>query len=519
MNMPKQSGMISHWQAGHQLYKGKYTIEQELGSGGFGVTYLARNIKSQQVVIKTLNRYVQLHHQFEKLRQDFLNEAIRLAKCSHHPHIVDIIELFEEEALPCIVMEYVSGQDLAAWVEQKTLSEAEAIYYIRQIAQALDAVHSQGFLHRDVKPQNIIITTDRSRAVLIDFGIAREYKQGDLTTHTNFISEGYSPIEQHYPTEQQAPYTDVYSLAATLYFAVTGESPPNAHRRHYNLIQYETDPLIAANRINPQLNEQVNTAVIQGMALNPEARPQNMKAWLDLLPNNEMSHQNHVKNHVYANTKPGNTLLINSASEKVKILIKRQSYKSLRILCLAGLLMTVPVLNSVINSNIYKKYISTLLVNEKNLVYQNLQYGFHIQYPQSWRLSPHQSQLFTRKVTELVFSASDSSNGSVSKITVEVSDLKDADTLPAIKQKTVKDIQQWFTDAKIIDDREILLAGREAYSLVYQGNDSGRLIRRMRVITIKNNREYALIYEADIRDYDLQKESAQKIINSFAWLN
>jgi eukaryotic-like serine/threonine-protein kinase len=519
MNMPKQSGVIGHWQPGHQLYKGKYTIEKELGYGGFGVTYLARNIKSQQVVIKTLNRHVQLHHQFEKLRQDFLNEAIRLAKCSHHPHIVDIIELFEEETLPCMVMEYVPGQDLAAWVKQKTLSETEAIDYIRQIAEALDAVHSQGFLHRDVKPQNIMITTDRRRAVLIDFGIAREYKQGDLTTHTNFISEGYSPIEQHYPTEKQAPYTDVYSLAATLYFAVTGESPPNAHRRHYNLVQYETDILIAANRINPKISQQVNTAINQGMAINSEARPQNIKAWLELLPNNKINHKNHANNHVYGSVRPQNYPVINSLVQKFNIPRIKLLYTSLGILCLAGLLMTVPVIDSIINSNIYKKYISTLLVNDKKLVYQNFDYGFHLQYPQSWKLSPQQSRLFSRTVTELVSPAANSSNGAVSKIIVKVRDLKDADSLLEVKYKTVKDIQQWLANSEIIEDREILLGGKKAYLLVYQGNDGGRLIRQMRVATVKNNREYALIYEADMSDYELQKESAQKIIDSFAWLN
>ena len=114
--MSQQSGVKGDWPAGHRLYQGKYTVEQKLGCGGFGVTYLVKDKKSQQVVIKTLNQDVQLHPLFEKLRQDFFNEAIRLAKCSHHPHIVQIIELFEEEALPCIVMEYIPGKDLADWV-------------------------------------------------------------------------------------------------------------------------------------------------------------------------------------------------------------------------------------------------------------------------------------------------------------------------------------------------------------------------------------------------------------------
>lgn len=519
MNIPFQSEVRSYWKPGHQLYKGKYSIEKELGYGGFGVTYLARDRKSQQVVIKTLNQDVQNDCHFEKLRQDFLNEAIRLAKCSHHPHIVKIIELFEEESLPCIVMEYVPGQNLAAWVEQKILAEAEAIYYIRQIAEALDAVHRQGFLHRDVKPQNIMIATDESRAALIDFGIAREYKQGNLTTHTTFISEGYSPIEQHYPTEKQAAYTDVYSLAATLYFAVTGESPANAQSRHYNLAQYETDPLIGAKQINPEISEGINTAIIQGMAVNPEARSQTIKAWLDLLPDIKIIPRINVHNQVFASTTSRQTVLINSSSQKITSSRIRRSYISLWIFYVTAFGMIIPVIDSIIHSHLYKNFIPDIFIHKKNLGYENSEYGFHLEYHQNWRLSPHKSQNFTRTVTELVSSDFDSSNGALSKIIVEVRDLEAAHSLSDVKQETVKDIQQWFTNSEIIENRKTFLGGREAYLLVYQGSDRGRVIRRMRVAKVKNHHEYALIYEADMGDYDLREKSAQQIIDSFAWLN
>jgi len=310
MNVPKQPRVKGYWQGGHQLCKGKYTIEKDLGAGGFGVTYLARDKKSQQVVIKTLNRDVQVHPLFEKLRQDFLNEAIRLAKCSHH-HIVEIIELFEENFLPCIVMEYIPGEDLATWVEKRNLEEAEAIFYIRQIGEALDTVHQQGLLHRDVKPKNIIITVDGSSAILIDFGIARDYRQRNLTTQITFVSEGYSPIEQYYPQERQAPYTDVYSLAATLYFALTRESPQCSQTRHYNLNQYENDPLIAPKELNPDISEEVNTAILLGMAVNPENRLQTIKSWLDFLPDIKSLPKKKLNNRVNARAISQKTLPIN----------------------------------------------------------------------------------------------------------------------------------------------------------------------------------------------------------------
>ena len=116
---------------------GKYTIEQELGEGGFGITYLARENNRRKVVIKTLNDTVQRRSDFAKFQQDFLNEALRLAKCSH-PHIVRIDEVIQEGQLWCIVMEYIDGENLASRIENKgALQEAEALRYIQQIGEAL----------------------------------------------------------------------------------------------------------------------------------------------------------------------------------------------------------------------------------------------------------------------------------------------------------------------------------------------------------------------------------------------
>ncbi|MBW4498717.1 MAG: protein kinase [Scytonema hyalinum WJT4-NPBG1] len=520
MNVPKQPGVKGYWQPGHQLYQGKYTIEKDLGCGGFGVTYLARDRKFQQVVVKTLNEDVQHHPQFEKLRQDFLNEAIRLAKCSHHPHIVKIIELFEEEGLPCIVMEYVPGKDLAAWVEQRTLGESEAIYYIRQIGEALDAIHRQGFLHRDVKPSNIMIADDGSRAVLIDFGIAREYQQGGLTTQIAFISEGYSPIEQHYPTEKQTPYTDVYALAATLYFALTGKKPQKSQLRHYNLAQYQTDCLIAPKQINPDISERVNTAILQGMAVKPEARPQTIKAWLDLLPDTKLIPTKNLKNYFSSRTIPQLTMPVNSSSHGISTSQKRRFYFPLWGVYLTFLLIISSVSYSIISSKIYTKYLSSIFINEENLLYKNYDDSFQLKYPQTWRLTQHQSHDFTQTVAELLAPPnSDASNGALGKIIVEIRDLGNAPALTKVKQETIKHIKQWVANSEILENSETSLAGRQAYLLVYQGIDNGRGIRRMRVATVKNNREYALTYEADLSHYDLQKQSAQKIIDSFDWLN
>jgi len=214
------------WQPGKT--NGEYTIEKMLGEGGFGITYLAKNKQNKQVVIKTINDQMQNHQLFDKFRRDFYNEALRLAKCTH-PHIVNIIELIETDGLPCIVMEYIPGENLHTCIDENHVSEAESLLYIRQIGEALKCVHqvklddNQYLLHRDVKPLNIIIRNNKAHqkeAVLIDFGISRMFNPDEPeTVNTIFESPGFTPIEQCYG--KQGFYTDVYALAATLYYCLT----------------------------------------------------------------------------------------------------------------------------------------------------------------------------------------------------------------------------------------------------------------------------------------------------------
>ncbi|WP_086689307.1 serine/threonine-protein kinase [Nostoc sp. T09] len=265
------------WASGQQLQGGKYTIEKELGEGGFGITYRARGNNGRFVVIKTLNDKVQRRPDFDKFQQDFLNEAIKLAKCNH-PHIVQIDEVIHENTIWCIVMEYIDGENLAHRVEhQGILPEAEALRYIQQIGEALTVVHNNGLLHRDVKPQNIMLRGGKSEAVLIDFGIAREFSQNLTQTHTQMVTDAFSPIEQYDKRAKRGAFTDVYALAATLYSLLTGEIPTIAPIRAIGTLLEEP------KSINSSLSERVNLAILKGMEVNLENRPQSIKEWLSLL--------------------------------------------------------------------------------------------------------------------------------------------------------------------------------------------------------------------------------------------
>jgi serine/threonine-protein kinase len=264
------------WTPGQTLQDGRYTIERELGRGRFAVTYLAKNEGGNLVVIKTLDEDLlnQLSaNDRNSLESKFYDEARKLERCKH-PHIVRVQRTFKEGLVFCIAMEYVAGDTLAT-LAQRVLPEKEALNYIQQIGEALNEVHRQGLLHRDVKPANIMVRAGTYEAVLIDFGLAAEF---DDPLTSRWRDNQFAPIELNSSKRKRKAYTDVYSLAATLYFLLTGKLPASAlDRKDANA------SLIPPREINPQISEQVNKAILKGMALAPEDRPQSMQEWLDLL--------------------------------------------------------------------------------------------------------------------------------------------------------------------------------------------------------------------------------------------
>ena len=279
------------WEPGQELQGGKYVIEKKLRPGGFGATYLARDEEGNLVAIKTANEKVQQRRDFAKCQQDFLNEVLSLAKCSH-PHIVRVFELIYEEPLWCLVMEYIEGSSLDRLVEDEGfLSESEALRYIGQIAGAIALVHERGLLHRDVKPLNILLRfgdgesrrSSPSEAVLIDFGLARTFTQNSAQVHDPYISKGYAPIEQYDKRALRGTYTDVYALGATLYYLLTATRPEPAKLRDRNFAKYQKDSLVPPQQLNPDISDRVSSAILKGMAIEPEHRPQTVAAWLQLL--------------------------------------------------------------------------------------------------------------------------------------------------------------------------------------------------------------------------------------------
>ena len=266
------------WNPGQTLQDGKYILESKLGQGRFAITYLAKDRNGKELVIKTLDedKLNQLtQRERDSLSTKFVNEGRKLERCKH-THVVCLLDTFMEGQLFCLALEYIHGNTLESIVRtRKFLPEQEALGYIRQIGEALIEVHRQGLLHRDVKPENIIVQAGQHNAVLIDFDLADEF---DHPLTSRFKDKRFAPIELNSSTRPRGSYTDVYSLAATLYFLLTGKLPASAMDR-----QDGTASLIPPKILNPLLSEPVNHAILKGMELQPDARPQTMEEWLNLL--------------------------------------------------------------------------------------------------------------------------------------------------------------------------------------------------------------------------------------------
>ena len=263
---------------GKTLQGGKYTLEQELGRGGFGITFKAtHHYLRQPVVIKTLNESVRQQANSAEFDRKFQDEARRLALCVH-PNIVRLSDFFIEDGRSYMVMDYIPGKTLEALVfPNNPLSEAIAVHYVRQVGEALKVVHRNGLLHRDLKPQNIMLRDGTQEVVLIDFGIAREFTPGVTQTHTSMITSGYAPIEQYLSQDKRTPATDVYGLAATLYALLTAQIPVASILR-------DRQTMPAPRDLRPELSPAVNQAVMRGMAVEAQYRPATVDEWLAMLP-------------------------------------------------------------------------------------------------------------------------------------------------------------------------------------------------------------------------------------------
>ena len=260
-----------------------YTLGRVLGQGGFGITYIAKdNYNGARVAIKeyfpdsmatrsssqTVSAYTgERGEGFTYGKQCFLEEAKTLATFIGNPSIVRVYRYFEENNTAYFVMEYVEGTSLKDYLRSHggKISFDEAKRILIPVMDALSAVHAKGIVHRDISPDNIIITKD-GKVKLLDFGAAR-YSIGDMSRSLDVVlKHGYAPREQYSRHGRQGPFTDVYSLAATFYRAITGIIPQDSIDR------LDNDMLVTPRAFCSDLTPQGEFALYKGLGVQPGDR-------------------------------------------------------------------------------------------------------------------------------------------------------------------------------------------------------------------------------------------------------
>lgn len=273
--------------AGATLQAGRYEITSTLGQGGFGITYLAQHsLLGSAVTIKelcplgamrsgrTLHPPTTQTSTWQQTVAGFVTEARTLARFQH-PGIVRVQDVFEENNTAYFVMEYLEGGTLADAIGLAPFDPARTLFLAQQLAEALREVHAAGLLHRDIKPDNIILERGKSgRAVLIDFGSARQFASNQTMRHTTALTLGYAPLEQYSAQARFGPYTDIYALGGTLYTALTGLIPVDAVARTQGTALPFPPAIPAAWRV----------ALERAMSIRIEDRPPSVDAFLALLP-------------------------------------------------------------------------------------------------------------------------------------------------------------------------------------------------------------------------------------------
>ncbi len=242
---------------GHTL-QNDYKIERVLGAGGFGITYLARDINlNYLVVIKeflpqdmatrdqsriSVTPFTKDTQSYDHLLKRFSEEAQLLAKM-RHPNIVKVIRFFKENNTAYFVMEYAEGETLKEYLQRhNTMSEEEILSVMMPILEGAKYVHAQGFLHRDIAPDNIYLLKG-GMPILIDFGAARDAIAEESKNISSIVKEGYSSPEQYTVNNKQNASSDIYALGSVFYRMITGKVPANAPHRQTALLNDDTDPI------------------------------------------------------------------------------------------------------------------------------------------------------------------------------------------------------------------------------------------------------------------------------------
>lgn len=262
----------------------RYEIRRFLGQGGFGITYEGFDtLLNMRVAIKeyyprslaerhaslSLGVTVTLREDLQNYKSgldSFLNEARNLAQFVEEESIVHVSDYFEANNTAYIVMEYVDGVTVAEYIKQNgRMSFAQCMKYMEPVMNALNTVHSQNMIHRDISPSNIMIRRD-GHIKLLDFGAARIVDSVSRSLSV-IIRPGYTPIEQYSENRAQGPYTDIFALCGTIYYMLTANAPENLYERMTKRLELKQPSELGAD-----IEQKQENAILKGLEIDPEDR-------------------------------------------------------------------------------------------------------------------------------------------------------------------------------------------------------------------------------------------------------
>lgn len=267
---------------------GRYVIQEVLGQGGFGITYLGidklygnkvaikeyypqkiamRKAQYEDVVTVTS---IEEKNNYDKGKKRFLDEAQVMARFNKNEGIVKILDFFEANNTAYIVMEYLEGITLKQYLgKYGVIQFRNLIEMMLPLLEALIEIHSQGLIHRDISPDNIMVQHN-GKLKLMDFGAARDYTESGNKSLTVILKPGYAPPEQYQTHGVQGPWTDIYALCATIYKCLTGITPPDAIARVMD------DKFKEPDQLDGKLSPDIKKILWKGMNIFPEERYQDI---------------------------------------------------------------------------------------------------------------------------------------------------------------------------------------------------------------------------------------------------
>jgi len=291
-----------------KILQDRYLIEKQIGQGGMGAVYVAKDQRFGSTV--AIKETLLVGESFEKA---FEREA-RLLNSLRHPALPNVRDYFFENHKQYLVMEFITGEDLSEKLEKNgaAFELEEVLDWTRQLLTALEFLHAQEMpvIHRDIKPQNLKLTP-RGQIILLDFGLAKgNPTDSSHLTNVNSVfgySRNYASLEQMQGTGTD-PRSDIYSLAATVYHLVTGVPPVDALTRAMKVLSEHDDPLIPADEVHEQVPKGLANILSNAMNLNANQRPASAKELLEMLENTEEYEDLEIKQITVAKALPTNFL-------------------------------------------------------------------------------------------------------------------------------------------------------------------------------------------------------------------